>query len=51
VGLVISALSDLPSSPVIVWAMAVLGMLVLLAQRNGSANGNVRANANTNARG
>ncbi|MDE2219022.1 MAG: metal ABC transporter permease [Gammaproteobacteria bacterium] len=32
-GLVISALSDLPSSPVIVWAMAVLGLLLLLAQR------------------
>jgi zinc/manganese transport system permease protein len=46
VGLVISALSDLPSSPVIVWAMAALGMLVLLAHRGGSASGNVDQDAN-----
>ncbi|HLQ13732.1 MAG TPA: metal ABC transporter permease [Steroidobacteraceae bacterium] len=32
-GLVISALTDLPSSPVIVWAMAAIGVLVLLLQR------------------
>jgi zinc/manganese transport system permease protein len=31
-GLVVSALSDLPSSPVIVWVMAAVGVLVLLAQ-------------------
>jgi zinc/manganese transport system permease protein len=51
VGLVISALSDLPSSPVIVWAMAVLGMLVLLAQRGGNAHGNASDNADADARG
>jgi zinc/manganese transport system permease protein len=31
-GLVVSALSDLPSSAVIVWVMAAVGVLVLLAQ-------------------
>ena len=31
-GLVVSALTDLPSSPVIVWVMAAVGVLVLLAQ-------------------
>ena len=31
-GLVISTLTDLPSSPVIVWAMAAIGVLVMLAQ-------------------
>jgi zinc/manganese transport system permease protein len=45
-GLVLSALSDLPSSPVIVWAMAALGMLVLLAQRGAGANGNATQDAN-----
>ena len=38
VGLVVSALSDLPSSPVIVWAMAVLGLLVLLVHRGNGTN-------------
>jgi zinc/manganese transport system permease protein len=33
VGLVLSALLDLPSSPVIVWTMAVLGLLVHLGGR------------------
>jgi zinc/manganese transport system permease protein len=31
-GLVVSALSDLPSSPVIVWVMAAFGLVVLLMQ-------------------
>jgi zinc/manganese transport system permease protein len=31
-GLVVSALSDLPSSPVIVWVMAAIGVVVLLGQ-------------------
>ena len=31
-GLVVSAVSDLPSSPVIVWVMAAVGVLVLLGQ-------------------
>jgi zinc/manganese transport system permease protein len=31
VGLVVSALTDLPSSPVIVWVMAVLGLIVHVA--------------------
>ena len=38
VGLAISALSDLPSSPVIVWAMAAIGLLALLTQ-HADANG------------
>jgi len=33
VGLIVSALTDLPSSPVIVWAMAAIGLLVMLMQR------------------
>jgi len=37
VGLAISVVTDLPSSAVIVWAMAVLGMLVHLAGRNRAA--------------
>ena len=32
-GLLASALTDMPSSPVIVWAMALIGMLVLLGRR------------------
>ena len=36
-GLVVSALLDLPSSPVIVWAMALLGVGVHLGGRNGNA--------------
>jgi zinc/manganese transport system permease protein len=32
VGLLVSALTDLPSSPVIVWAMAVIGTAVLVMQ-------------------
>ena len=39
-GLVVSALSDLPSSPVIVWAMAAIGLLVLLTQRGEGGNVN-----------
>ena len=39
-GLVVSALSDLPSSPVIVWAMAAIGLLVLLTQRGAGGNVN-----------
>jgi len=35
VGLGISTVTDLPSSPVIVWAMALIGLLVHLA--NGAA--------------
>jgi zinc/manganese transport system permease protein len=38
VGLGVSLLSDLPSSPVIVWAMAVLGIAVHLTARNGNGN-------------
>ena len=37
VGLAVSVVTDLPSSAVIVWAMAVLGLLVHLAGRNPSA--------------
>jgi zinc/manganese transport system permease protein len=36
-GLALSALLDLPSNPVIVWAMALLGVGVHLGGRNGSA--------------
>ena len=32
-GLLISALTDLPSSPVIVWAMALFGLLVMVGRR------------------
>jgi len=32
-GLLISALTDLPSSPVIVWTMAAVGVLVMVSQR------------------
>ena len=31
-GLIVSALTDLPSSPVIVWVMAAVGVLVMLGQ-------------------
>jgi zinc/manganese transport system permease protein len=31
-GLLVSALTDLPSSPVIVWVMAAIGVLVLLGR-------------------
>jgi zinc/manganese transport system permease protein len=34
-GLAASAITDLPSSPVVVWAMAMLGLLVHLASRRG----------------
>ncbi|HUQ11217.1 MAG TPA: metal ABC transporter permease [Steroidobacteraceae bacterium] len=34
-GLAVSVVTDLPSSPVIVWVMAVLGMLLHLSGRNG----------------
>ena len=37
-GLVLSAATDLPSSPVIVWAMAAVGLLVLVSHR-GRADG------------
>jgi zinc/manganese transport system permease protein len=37
-GLVVSALSDLPSSAVIVWVMAAVGLLVMLAQPPGPAS-------------
>jgi zinc/manganese transport system permease protein len=37
VGLALSLLTDLPSSPVIVWAMAVLGLLLHLTGRAGNA--------------
>jgi hypothetical protein len=33
----VSLVTDLPSSPVIVWAMGVLGLLVHLAGRNAPA--------------
>jgi zinc/manganese transport system permease protein len=36
VGLAVSLLTDLPSSPVIVWVMAVLGLLVHLTGRSGN---------------
>jgi ABC-type Mn2+/Zn2+ transport system permease subunit len=35
VGLAVSLVTDLPSSPVIVWAMAVLGILLHLTARGG----------------
>jgi ABC-type Mn2+/Zn2+ transport system permease subunit len=35
-GLGVSLLTDLPSSPVIVWVMGILGLLVHLTGRNGS---------------
>ena len=38
VGLGVSLFSDLPSSPVIVWAMALLGIGVHLTARNGNGN-------------
>lgn len=38
VGLGISLLTDLPSSPVIVWAMAVLGILLHLTARHGDGS-------------
>jgi len=37
VGLGVSLVTDLPSSPVIVWVMGILGLLVHLTGRNGSA--------------
>jgi ABC-type Mn2+/Zn2+ transport system permease subunit len=36
-GLGVSLLTDLPSSPVIVWVMAVIGFAVHLTGRNGTA--------------
>jgi zinc/manganese transport system permease protein len=36
-GLAVSVITDLPSSPVIVWAMGLLGLLVHLSGRNGAA--------------
>ena len=37
-GLAVSLVTDLPSSPVIVWAMAVLGILLHITARNGPGN-------------
>ena len=48
-GLVVSALSDLPSSPVIVWAMAGVGTMVLLAQRGASGDARERAGSTSRA--
>jgi len=36
-GLGVSLVTDLPSSPVIVWVMGILGLLVHLTGRNGSS--------------
>ncbi len=36
VGLGVSLVTDLPSSPVIVWVMGILGLLVHLTGRNGN---------------
>ena len=36
VGLGVSLVTDLPSSPVIVWAMGILGLLVHLTGKNGA---------------
>jgi zinc/manganese transport system permease protein len=41
-GLGVSLITDLPSSPVIVWVMGILGLLVHLTGRNGQAAGTVR---------
>ena len=38
-GLVVSLFTDLPSSPVIVWAMAVLGIALHLTARPAQATG------------
>jgi zinc/manganese transport system permease protein len=38
-GLVLSLVTDLPSSPLIVWAMALLGIALHLTARNGKENG------------
>jgi zinc/manganese transport system permease protein len=35
-GLAVSVVTDLPSSPVIVWVMAVLGLALHLTGRNGA---------------
>ena len=37
VGLGVSLVTDLPSSPVIVWVMGILGLLVHLTGRSGSS--------------
>ena len=36
-GLAVSLITDLPSSPVIVWVMGILGLLVHLTGKNGKA--------------
>jgi ABC-type Mn2+/Zn2+ transport system permease subunit len=41
-GLGVSLITDLPSSPVIVWVMGILGFFVHLTGRNGQAPGTVR---------
>ena len=38
VGLLMSAVFDLPSSPVIVWAMAMIGLLIHLGGREAPKN-------------
>jgi len=43
-GLAVSVVTDLPSSPVIVWVMAVLGLLLHLTGRNGTGKVGARAN-------
>jgi len=45
VGLGVSLVTDLPSSPVIVWVMGILGLLVHLTGRNGSAAAKVAAHS------
>jgi len=41
-GLGVSLITDLPSSPVIVWVMGILGLLVHLTGRKGSVPGTAR---------
>jgi zinc/manganese transport system permease protein len=42
-GLAVSVVTDLPSSPVIVWVMAILGLLLHLTGRNGAGKSEARA--------
>ena len=42
-GLAVSVVTDLPSSPVIVWVMAVLGLLLHVTGRNGTGKAGARA--------
>ena len=48
-GLGVSLVTDLPSSPVIVWVMGILGLLVHLTGRNGKAPGTVPLDSLTSA--